>query len=292
MANNYYIGKNNQRLGPYPLEKLISFGVTPDTLVWCTGMPGWQKAIDVPEVAELFVPKQPAQPPVVPPAQPYQQPAEPQYQQPPQPQYQQPAYQQQPQYQQPAYQQQPQYGGYQQPQYQQPPYGQYGYGAVDYKQQMSDQHFATYGYRPQMDFGESIKTCFQKFADFSGRARRSEYWWFYLFYTLISSFTCGLGTLACFIPMMAVTVRRLHDTGRSGWWYFLPMIVIIVGMCIFIPLAIAGDASKNDWMTGSGAVIYLLSMLACLAISIMLLVFCCQDSDREENKYGPSPKYQ
>lgn len=115
--SQYYIGKDNQRLGPYPLEQLISYGLTPDTLVWCTGMPGWQKAIDVPEVATLFAPKQPEQPQ-------YQQPEQPQYQQ---PQYQQPQYQQ-PQYQQPQY-QQPQY---QQPQYQQPayqqPYQQPNYG--------------------------------------------------------------------------------------------------------------------------------------------------------------------
>lgn len=101
--SEYYIGKNNQRMGPYPLEQLLSYGLTPDSLVWCTGMPGWQKAIEVPEVAALFAPQQPQ----------YQAP-QPQYQQPaPQPQYQQPAYQQpqyqQPQYQQPAY-QQPQYG--------------------------------------------------------------------------------------------------------------------------------------------------------------------------------------
>jgi len=253
--SQYYIGKNNQRLGPFPVESLLANGLTPDSLVWCSGMPGWQKATDVPEVAALFAPQQPPQPQYAPPAQGYQQP---QYQQP----------------------------------YQQPPYGQYGYGGVDYKQQMSDQYFATYGYRPQMEFGESIKVCFNKFADFTGRARRSEYWWFYLFAQLVGSVTCGIGSLVCFIPMMAVTVRRLHDTGRSGWWYFLPLIIMLVGMCIFIPLVIAGDINKNDLMTGTGAVIYLVSLLAVLAISIVLLVFCCQDSHRGENKYGPSPKYQ
>lgn len=108
----YFLGKNNQRLGPFPLEQLLANGLTPDTLVWCEGMPGWQKANEVPEVAALFAPQQQYQQPQ------YQQPQyqQPQYQQ---PQYQQPAYQQpqyqQPQYQQPAY-QQPQYG-YQQPAY-------------------------------------------------------------------------------------------------------------------------------------------------------------------------------
>ena len=90
----YYIGKNNQRLGPFPLEQLLANGLTPDTLVWCSGMPGWQKANEVPEVAVLFAPQQPQQPA---------------YQQPQQPSYQQQGYQQQG-YQQQGYQQQ----GYQQ----------------------------------------------------------------------------------------------------------------------------------------------------------------------------------
>ena len=257
----YYIGKNNQRTGPFPLEQLLANGLTPDSLVWCSGMPGWQKATEVPEVAALFAPQPPVLPQqgYMPPAQGYQQPY------------------QQPQYQQPTYQQ---------------PYGQYGYG-VDYKQQMSDQHFATYGYRPQMEFGESIKVCFNKFTDFTGRARRSEYWWFYLFYTLVGSFTCGIGTLVCFIPMIAVSVRRLHDTNHSGWWYFLPLILSLAFVAVMIPIAITADAANNkDWIMGTGAVIYLVFCLAMLVWSILLLVYFCTDSDREPNRYGPSPKYE
>lgn len=89
----YYIGRDNKQFGPFPFEQLLANGLTPDTLVWCSGMPSWEKAKDVPELAGLFAPQQPQ----------YQQ-YQPQYQ----PQYQQPAYQQpqyqQPQYQQPAYQ--------------------------------------------------------------------------------------------------------------------------------------------------------------------------------------------
>ena len=55
--SEYYIGKNNERLGPFPLEKLISNGLTPDSLVWCQGMPGWKRATEVPEVAALFAPQ-------------------------------------------------------------------------------------------------------------------------------------------------------------------------------------------------------------------------------------------
>ena len=258
--SQYYIGKDNKRLGPFPLEQLLANGLTPDTLVWCSGMPGWQRACEVPEVAALFAPQQP------------------QYQQPQQvqPQYQQPQYGQ-PQYQQPGY--GPQYG-----------YGQPGYG-VDYKQQMSDQHFATYGYRPQMEFGESIKVYFNKFADFTGRARRSEFWWFYLFSQLVGSFTCGIGSLVCFIPMMAVSVRRLHDTNRSGWWYFIPLILSVIFTAVMVPLGIIG-ANKGNVSDHEAIIMISVFSIAILALSIMLIIFYCQDSDRSENKYGPSPKYQ
>ena len=248
----YYIGINNQRTGPFPLDQLIANGLTPDALVWCSGMPGWQKASQVPEVAALFTQQPQPQPGYgwAPPAQGYQQPQ------------------------------------YQQPQYQQP---QYNYG-FDYKQQMSDQHLATYGYRPQMEFGEAIKVCFNKFVDFKGRARRSEYWWFYLFSQLVAMFTCGLGSLVCLLPMLAVTVRRLHDTGRSAWWAFLPYVFVIAMYVTIIPLAIADDNYKA--LTGTSLVIYIVSLVACIAIGIALLVFCCTDGDRAPNRYGPSPKYE
>ena len=88
-----------------------------------------------------------------------------------------------------------------------------------------------------MSFMESITTVFQKYAVFEGRARRSEYWWFVLAYSIVSGVLSGLGTamngsgagtlftvlsglvgLAVLVPTIAVTTRRLHDTGRSGWW--------------------------------------------------------------------------
>ena len=79
---------------------------------------------------------------------------------------------------------------------------------------------------------ESVKTCFSKYADFSGEASRSEYWWFQLFGWLallgaaLISQKLGLVVIfGLFLPKLSVTTRRLHDLGRSGWWqliYFLP----------------------------------------------------------------------
>lgn len=55
----YYIGKNNQQTGPFEVNQLLANGLTPDTLVWCSGMQGWDKAKNVAELAGLFVAKQP-----------------------------------------------------------------------------------------------------------------------------------------------------------------------------------------------------------------------------------------
>lgn len=83
----YYIGINNKQVGPLPVDELLRNGLKPDTLVWCQGMQGWEKAINVPELAALFAQPQPQ---YAAPAAGYQQPyQQPQYQY---PQYQQPQY--------------------------------------------------------------------------------------------------------------------------------------------------------------------------------------------------------
>ena len=106
---------------------------------------------------------------------------------------------------------------------------------------------------------------FRKYAEFPGRARRQEYWMFTLINLLISialfivglrsgalAVVSGLYALAAFIPGLAVGVRRLHDTGRSGWMMLLSLIPIVGG--------------------------------------IVLLVFLCQDSAPGDNRYGSNPK--
>jgi uncharacterized membrane protein YhaH (DUF805 family) len=115
-----------------------------------------------------------------------------------------------------------------------------------------------------MSFADAIRTCFSKYADFSGRARRSEYWFFYLFTVIVmivvSLVDQAIGTypllyavagLALLVPILASGTRRLHDTGRSGVWWLIA----------FIPLI--------------GA--------------ILLIVWFCGDS-APDNEYGPSPK--
>ena len=85
-----------------------------------------------------------------------------------------------------------------------------------------------------MTFIESVRTCFLKYADFNGRATRSEYWWWTLF-ILIASLALGViseslvwaFTIATFLPYIAVTTRRLHDTNRSGWRQLVGLVPLL-----------------------------------------------------------------
>ena len=107
----------------------------------------------------------------------------------------------------------------------------------------------------------------QNYTGFQGRAARTEYWMFVLF-NLIASivlsiiqkilhldpYLTSLYSLAVLLPSLAVGARRLHDTGKSGWWLLLSLIPLV------------------------GAII--------------LLVFMCQDSQDSENQHGPNPKQE
>jgi uncharacterized membrane protein YhaH (DUF805 family) len=94
-----------------------------------------------------------------------------------------------------------------------------------------------------MTYQDSIKVCFRKYADFSGRASLSEFWWFLLFLGLASAAAAIFGYalqaifhIATLLPLAAAAARRLHDTGRSAWWLlfaFVPLVGLIV-LAIFL----------------------------------------------------------
>ncbi|BEP95309.1 hypothetical protein GmRootA79_36930 [Acidovorax sp. A79] len=91
-----------------------------------------------------------------------------------------------------------------------------------------------------MDFVSAVKSCLTQYAGFSGRAVRSEFWWFFLFQVavmVVASFLgdviSGIVSLALVLPALAVGARRLHDIGRSGWWQLLTLTGIGVLVLIY-----------------------------------------------------------
>jgi uncharacterized membrane protein YhaH (DUF805 family) len=101
-----------------------------------------------------------------------------------------------------------------------------------------------------MTFQDAIRICFSKYAEFGGRASRSEYWWFVLFVLLagtalsvISPKLAMVFYLATLLPSLAVATRRLHDTRRSGWWQLVAL-VPIVG--VFVLLYFLAQDSSAD----------------------------------------------
>ncbi|MDI1271487.1 MAG: DUF805 domain-containing protein [Polaromonas sp.] len=90
-----------------------------------------------------------------------------------------------------------------------------------------------------MNFGQAISTCFSKYATFSGRASRPEFWWFSLFQilmmiaaSLFGDIVADLVALALLLPALAVGARRLHDIGKSGWWQLIAL--TIIGLLVLI----------------------------------------------------------
>jgi len=130
----------------------------------------------------------------------------------------------------------------------------------------------------------------KKYADFSGRATRTQYWMFMFIYMIIevtlqvieavvgTLILTPLFVLALFLPSIAVGARRLHDTSRSGWWQLMP-IVPAIALALFM-------------LTGLFAPILILYFGALSLIGgIVLLVFLVQDS-HADNRFGPDPKIE
>ncbi len=271
----YYLVKDGQRVGPLAIDQLTQYGLTPETLVWTDGMTDWVKASQIPEVAALLAPKPAPAPAPAPAPQPLQQPA-PQPVQQPQTQYQAP----QPQYQQP------------QPQYQQP-----------YQQQAMGNYVAT----PQMGFMDAVKTCLKKYFDFNGRARRSEFWWFYLACYIVNGILGGIFSAitswgsskaaelqsqidgADFNELLELS-RQAQEANSSYQSSLIIWGIIfgIISLAILIPMLSATARRLHD--VGKSGHLQWLYLLCGIGVPICLIL-CIPDGKPEPNKYGESPKY-
>lgn len=152
-----------------------------------------------------------------------------------------------------------------------------------------------------MSFGDAIGECFFNYANFRDRAARAEYWWWALFATVVLLVGMGLDylvfrewetgpfylvlSLATFLPSLSVTVRRLHDTGRSGWWVLLPfgaMILFVVGFIAALTI------DPLNPFRGAGLILIGVPILLSLAVTILLLVWMILPSDPGNNRFGPN----
>ena len=127
-----------------------------------------------------------------------------------------------------------------------------------------------------MTFSDSVKTCFAKFTTWQGRAARSEYWYFTLYSVIAQvaamivdralgtsfsmanpatgeAMSLGYGYVYCLValvnllPGLAVVVRRLHDTGRSGWWYWIVLIPLIGAIMLLVWFCSRGTVGQNEY---------------------------------------------
>jgi uncharacterized membrane protein YhaH (DUF805 family) len=110
-----------------------------------------------------------------------------------------------------------------------------------------------------MGFGEAVSVCFKKSVVWEGRAPRAEYGWFELAQLLIivaaliidqiigTGFIYIIAVIALILPSIAVLIRRLHDTDRSGWWFWIMILPIIGSIVILVFTLIAGDEGDNKY---------------------------------------------
>lgn len=148
--------------------------------------------------------------------------------------------------------------------------------------------------------------CLRHYADFSGRACRLEYWYFMLYYFLFAIAGALLGGFVldseygglvyCAVllpPLLSATVRRLHDTGRSGKWllaligFYLVYVALLLGF-VLLWVHFGDMAMTPGWLAG-----FAVLLLGCLLFEagyLVLFVWLCLPGTDGANKYGPAPR--
>lgn len=166
-----------------------------------------------------------------------------------------------------------------------------------------------------MTFGKAIISGFRGAFTFKGRARRPEYWWFFLF-VFAGAFLVGLlemallgpGStimvaafqLAIFLPFLAVGWRRLQDTGRPGWFLLVPVAIVVISTLVSGSLTRSmmqrfvddgGQAGMGGMMgDGLSASIVILAGVAQMLAGLVIIWWMTRPSQRGPNAYGPEPR--
>lgn len=151
---------------------------------------------------------------------------------------------------------------------------------------------------PMVSFPEAIKRGFNNYFVFRGRATRAEFWWWWLFsfaVQIVGSIVDAvtglpgiLGTLlglALVIPSLSVTVRRLHDINKSGWWLLLWFVPLAIAIIITL---VSWIADLHDWAFYGTAIAILI--VFGLIIAVLFIYWIVRQGDDGSNKYGQDPR--
>lgn len=148
-----------------------------------------------------------------------------------------------------------------------------------------------------LSFSEAMNAATSKIFQFQGRSRRSEFWWTQLVVYIASVvLTPFIGFLLDLLTI-PLTFRRLHDTGRSGWWWGIGALlkltfILFFGYDIAMSIINANNlAGYESQLVTTLLIKYSLFTIIISIYQVMLLVFYCLDSEPFENQYGASPKY-
>ncbi len=156
---------------------------------------------------------------------------------------------------------------------------------------------------PSLEFSKAINLAASRIFECKGRSRRSEFWWTQLLvYIATIALTPFVGSILRILTI-PLTIRRLHDTGRSGWWWgfgaLLKFAFVIYILYSIAKVALGGydfttiDEDFNNIPESEIFLVikFVIGIIIIAIYDIVLLILCCIDSDKGENKYGPSPKY-
>lgn len=156
---------------------------------------------------------------------------------------------------------------------------------------------------PTLGFSDAICASTGKIFQCQGRSRRSEFWWTQLVVYIVSLVLTPIAGFLLDLLTIPLTIRRLHDTGRSGWWWGIGAL-LKVGVIVFFVydiyeiydqlMAISSEDNPIDFdvqLIPMLIVKYWVYSIAIAIYQVTLIVFFCLDSDQVENKYGASPKY-